>query len=188
MHTIRHAGRMDTDYPLQNTPAARMLSDGLARARDEQGLSIRQIGKQMNYKTSVVLSHMALGRVPIPIDRAMEMAEILHLDQRVFLLAVLRQRHPDIPWESLTQAAIPCGSDGFALELQTVIGGPLEDLNREQRAVIREVVAERSPRKRWLTVHELRAVELLREMFPHMQSDGIDQEDLERLRATTSTR
>lgn len=156
---------MNDDYPLSDSPAARMLAEGLARAKDEQGLSIRQIGKQMGYKTSVVLSHMALGRVPIPIDRVEELAGILKLDKRSFLQAVVRQRHPTVSWEILSESAHPIGTDNLAHELQAVLGTRLQDLNREQRSVMREVAAEHSPRRRWLSVHEIHAVEALRELL-----------------------
>lgn len=188
MCATRHTIAMADDYPLAETPAARMLSEGLARAKDERGLSMRQIGKQMNYKTSVVLSHMASGRVPIPIDRTMEMAELLELDKRTFLLAVIRQRHPDIPWHLLSEADTSLGSDSLALELQAALGAPLEQLNREQRAVMREVAAEHAPRKRWLSVHELHAVEVLREAFPKMQKDGISSTEAEKIRVAGENR
>lgn len=174
---------MDDDYPLSESPAARMLAEGLARAKDEQGLSIRQIGKRMGYKTSVVLSHMALGRVPIPIDRVEELADILKLDKKSFLQAVLRQRHPNVSWGILSEPGQVLGADNLAHELQAVLGAQLKDLNREQRAVMREVAAEHSPRRRWMTVHEMHAVQVLRELFPYMQTDGISPRDLDRIQA-----
>lgn len=168
---------MESDYPLCDSPATRMLAEGLARAKDEQGLSIRQIGQRMGYKTSVVLSHMALGRVPIPIDRTEELADILRLDKKAFLQAVVRQRHPEVAWELLADSGQSVGSDHLAQELQAALGARLKDLNREQRAVMREVAAEQSPRRRWLSVHELHAVEVLREMFPEMRSEGVSPAD-----------
>lgn len=165
-----------------------MLAEGLARAKDEQGLSIRQIGKLMDYKTAVVLSHMSLGRVPIPIERAEEIADILKLDKVAFLQEVLHQRHPDIDWNLIFNSGEQSGYDNLAHELEAALGAPIKDLNREQRAVMREVAAERSPRKRWLSVHELYAVEALRVMFPHLQSDGIDPADLERVRTAATSK
>jgi len=173
---------MENSYPLSDSPATRMLAEGLARAKEEQGLSIRQIGKQMGYKTSVVLSHMALGRVPIPIDRTEELADIIRLDRKAFLQAVIKQRHPDVSWSLLSEPGSPLGSDNLAQELQAALGGRLTDLNREHRAVMREVAAERSPRRRWLSVHELHAVGVLRELFPHMGTEGIDPSELDRIK------
>lgn len=172
---------MDDDYPLADTPAARMLSEGLARAKEEQGLSVRQIGKLMNYKTAVVLSHMATGRVPIPIDRAVEIAGILKLDVESFLLAVLQQRHPDIDWGRLFQRSSSSGEHGLAMELEAVLGARLQDLTQEQRSIMREVASERSPRRRWLSVHELALVTRLRESFPQLTTEGLDQADMKRI-------
>ena len=146
---------------------------------------MRKIGSQMGYKASVVLSHMATGRVPIPIDRSEELADALELDKRAFLMAVLRQRHNDVDWQILTDSdAIP--SSTFSLELQA-LGVPLDELNREQRSVMREVASERSPRKRWLSVHEVFAVEALRAAFPGIETDGLDQKELDRIRSAGRT-
>lgn len=183
MRVACHAKLMEDSYPLSDSPATRMLAEGLARAKDERGLSIRQIGREMGYKTSVVLSHMATGRVPIPIDRSEELAERLRLDKKSFLQAVIRQRHPEVSWEILWDSRPATGSDSLAHELEAALGAPLKDLNREQRAVMREVAAEHSPRRRWLSVHELHAVEVLRRVFPHVSTDGIDPDELESLRA-----
>ena len=178
-----HAIDMNNEYPLADTTAARMLSEGFARAKHEQGLSIRQIGKQMNYKTAVVLSHMALGRVPIPIDRAEELADTLAIDKAAFLQAVVKQRHPDVAWHLLTEGRRSSASDSLADELEAILGCRLKDLSIEQRAVMREVAAEPRPRRRWLSVHELHAVEVLREAVPDMQTEGVSSADLTAIRA-----
>lgn len=174
---------MSDDYPLADTTAARMLSEGLARAKHEQGLSIRQIGKQMGYKTAVVLSHMALGRAPIPIDRAEELSDNLGIDKAAFLQAVVRQRHPGISWHLLTEGRRLSASDNLANELEAVLGCTLKDLSNEQRAVMREVAAEARPRRRWLTVHELHAVEVLRVAVPEMRTEGVPSADLTAIQA-----
>ena len=174
---------MSDEYPLADTTAARMLSEGLARAKHEQGLSIRQIGKQMGYKTAVVLSHMALGRAPIPIDRAEELADTLKIDKAAFLQAVVKQRHPDVSWHLLAEGRGSSASDSLAHELEAVLGCRLKDLSNEQRAVMREVAAEPRPRRRWLSVHELHAVEVLREAAPDMKTEGVASADLTAIRA-----
>ena len=178
MDVFSHTDFMDNDYPLATTAAARMLAEGLARAKDEQGLSVRKIGRLMNYKTAVVLSHMATGRVAVPIDRAVELADILKLDEKSFLLAVLQQRHPDIKWGRLFHKEPAADDHNLAMELEAVLGARLKDLTPEQRAVMREVAGERSPRRRWLSVHELGMVTMLRERFPEMTTDGVDQADM----------
>lgn len=183
MHVFSHTKSMKNDYPLADTAAARMLAEGLARAKDEQGLSVRKIGKLMNYRTAVVLSHMATGRVAIPIDRAVELANILKLEQNSFLLAVLKQRHPEINWGRLFEKELSAEDQGLAMELEAVLGGRLKDLSQEQRAVMREVAAEPHPRRRWLSVHELPAVNVLRETVPNMQTEGVASADLTAIRA-----
>ena len=174
---------MNSDFPHSDSPAARMLAEGLDRAKEARGLSLRQIGKQMNYKSSVVLSHMASGRVPIPIDRVAELAHILELDEKSFLQAVVRHRHPDAPWHLLSGSGSSPGSNNLAQELEAALGGRLTDLTGDQRAVMREVAAERLPRRRWLSVHELHAVEILRDLFPLMRAKGVPQEQLDALQA-----
>ena len=84
------------DYPMANSQATRMLAEALDAAKETNGWSQLTIAKMLNYKTSVMLSHMALGRVAIPIDRSLEMAQLLGMERSKFLLAVLEQRHPGI--------------------------------------------------------------------------------------------
>lgn len=178
MRDVCHADGMKNDYPLADTSAARMLSEGLARVKHERGLSIRQIGKQMNYKTSVVLSHMASGRVPIPIDRSEEIAAIIGLDKRAFLLAVLHQRHPDVSWNMLTGQSTSEKIEYIQYELESALGRPLSELTAEQRTIMREVAAEQAPARRWLSVHELHAVEVLRRLYPTIRTEGVPGIDL----------
>ena len=188
MYVSCHTTYMDDNYPLASSAATRMLAQGLARAKDEQGLSVRQIGKIMNYKTAVVLSHMATGRVPIPIDRASELANILKLDERSFLFAVLHQRHPDVDWADIFRGEQSEGNDGLAMELEVILGGKLKDLSREHRGVMREVASERSPRRRWLSVHELPVVMMLRELLPALSTEGLDQSQIDRMRSALRER
>src|SRR5689334_14158863 len=88
------------DYPLQGTRAQVMLESAM-KAAQATGRSQRQVAAELGYKTSVVLSHMTVGRVPIPVDRAKDMATTLGMDPDTFLLAVLEQRHPEIDFKSL---------------------------------------------------------------------------------------
>lgn len=166
----------EIDPKLADSPAARMLAEGLSRASRERGLSMRQIGAMLGYKQAVVLSHMTTGRVPIPIDRAEDIAEVLELDPGLFLEAVVKQRHPKVAWQ-LVGAHRESG-DEVTHELAVSFGRPLRELNDEQRAVMREVAAEPRPRRRWLSVHELTVMELVRELRPSVGSDGVSSSDL----------
>lgn len=164
---------------LANTAAAKMLAAGLRRASEERGLSLRKLGAMLNYKQAVVLSHMALGRAPIPLDRAEQLAEVLDMDKSTFLSAVLRQRHPEVDW-SLISGSVPAPGDqaaALARDLESIAGRSLADLSPEQRSVIREVAADARPARRWLAVHELPVIDLIRQHRPSVREMGLDSED-----------
>tara|TARA_R110000824_G_C15186648_1_gene674341 strand:- start:428 stop:979 length:552 start_codon:yes stop_codon:yes gene_type:complete len=177
---------MSDDFPYADSTAARMLSAGLERASNEEGRSVRQIGRDLDYKQAVVLSHMANGRVPIPIDRAEDIAATLHLNPGTFLQAVVKQRHPKVSWGLLSHMDQNLTDDTLSLELEAILGKSLKDLTKEHRSVIREVVAEPHPRPRWLSVHELFVVSKLREWRPHLPSEGFAKEEIDSLRAALS--
>lgn len=164
--------------PFADTVAARMLAAALKRASDEQAMSLRQVAKILNYKQAVVLSHMSLGRVPIPIDRAVDIADALGLNKSAFLRAVLEQRHPDVDWSLLGDLGGTIGGNSsLAEELGAILGSPLSTLNTSQRRVMREVVNDTRPDRRWLSVHELPVVEMIRDWIPKIREDGLSDED-----------
>lgn len=166
----------EIDPVLAESPAARMLAAGLARASDERGLSLRKVGALLGYKQAVVLSHMSSGRVPIPIDRAEDIARVLEINAAAFLDAVVKQRHPGVSWSLLEKKG--GGGDEIVHELAVSLGKPLHELSQEQRAVMREVASEPHPRRRWLTVHELTAIDALRESRPDIGSQGLKSSEL----------
>lgn len=149
-------------YQWADTVAAKMLLHGLERARDQMGLSVRQLAKLLGYKQAVVLSHMATGRAPIPIDRAEDIANVLEINPRKFLQAVLDQRHPEVRWELITSSAGTSEADDLGAQLEVILNAPLSDLSGQQRRVLREVAAERFPSRRWISVHELPLIEAIR--------------------------
>lgn len=164
------------DY--RDTEAARMFSAGLRRTAAEQGISQREIAKSLGYKQSVVLSHMALGRVPIPIERAAQFAEHLHLDARTFLAAVLKQRYPEIDWKtSLREDETELRATHLAQSIEAIACRPIDQLAPEQMRVMREVAADPHAERRWLSVHEVQAIDLLRRLLPKIASDGLSRED-----------
>lgn len=165
------------DFPHASTRAAGMLAEGLRSASNERGLSLRMIGKKLGYRQAVVLSHMANGRVPIPLDRALDIAREVGLPAKHFLEAVLEQRHPTVEWGLLTSPG-----DQFALELETLAGKPLSSVGADYQRVLREVVRDPDPDARWLAIPEISAVELLRELFPSLRTEGISSSDREMLR------
>jgi hypothetical protein len=158
------------DFPLKGTEAQRMLADALERAWREKDQSQRFIAGQLGYKSSVVLSHMALGRVPIPVDRAVDFARYLGMDPNEFLLAVLKQRHPEIDFDRLlTKGKMPKGkasSSALADELAATAGKPLDELNIGQVKVMREVVQDQNAPRRWVASHEIGMIEQIRKLRP----------------------
>lgn len=154
------------------TPAARMLASGLRVAAVERGLSLREIGRRLNYKQPVVLSHMATGRVPIPLDRALDIAREVGLPAKQFLQEVLQQRHPNVDWRLVTSVVDP-----FVDELETIARKPLSDLSAEHQRVLKDVVRDPEPRSRWLSINEISALQHLRKIFPHMHRDGLSSND-----------
>jgi hypothetical protein len=168
-------------YEYKDTRAAKMLADGLRRASSERGLSVRQLGKRLNYKQAVVLSHWATGRVPIPIDRAVEVAREVGLPEREFLLSVLEQRHGEVDWKLITGS-----KDDLVEDLEDIAGKPLSGLSPEHQTVMKEVVAEARPQRRWLTVNEVPVMQAIREQVPYVRSDGLPRGLIEKI--TTALR
>lgn len=169
----------DQTFPFVNSRAANMLREGIRR-QAEQGRSIRSLGKALNYKQAVVLSHMANGRVPVPLERAPDIARATGLDPSQFLAAAVAQRNPEAA-DLLGRQIAADRVGGIAFELAAIADAPLDALNEEQQAVLREVVADPRPRRRWLAVAELPAVLSLRQARPRMVHDGLSGADLERI-------
>jgi hypothetical protein len=162
------------DYPLQGTPAQVML-EGAMKAAQASGRSQREVAGDLGYKSSVVLSHMTIGRVPIPVDRARDLAMVLGMDPDAFLVAVLEQRHPEIDFKSLFN--ISYSSPSTVGHLEAIAGSSLDDLPAETRAMLEEVVGARNPRRRWLALPELATVGLIRDLRPNSSTDGLSNED-----------
>lgn len=178
-----------SDAAYRDSAAARMLADGLANAASERGLSQRALAKLLGYKQSVVLSHMALGRVPIPLERAAQFADLLEIDKREFLVAVLIQRLPDVDWsEIIGSRAAQERSDHFVSGLEAIARGKLDGLSAGQQAVMREVVADRHAGERWVSVHEVPTVALLRALRPTIVSEGLPMEDSEAIEVALTGR
>jgi hypothetical protein len=170
------------DYPFVDSAATRMLDDGLRRAMARQGKSLRKIGQELGYKQSVVLSHMALGRVPIPIDRAYQIAGELGINPTLFIRAVLEQRHPDVAWSEIFDSDPTADrSTELVQTLESIAGRSLDGLSSEQKRVMREVAADPSPGRRWLSVHEVGPVTLLRRLVPNLGTEGLGREQVRAL-------
>jgi transcriptional regulator with XRE-family HTH domain len=164
--------RQNTDFG--DTQAAAMLRTALTHSSLMQKISQRELAKLLGYKQSAVLSHMALGRVPIPIERVEELAEHLDLDPKEFLIAVLKQRFKKIDWDAaLSVPPDPSGSTYLLHSIEAIADSPMGDLTPAQKRVMREVAADPHAERRWLSVHEVQAVQMLRELVPELPQDGL---------------
>src|SRR3546814_12252341 len=105
-----------------------MLATALKRAWNEKRLSQRTLAKQLGYRSSVVLSHMASGRVPIPIERVDDYAQLLEIDEGEFLLAVLEQRYQHLDFRNMGAKNEQQSEDGLLEELELNAGQPLSSL------------------------------------------------------------
>lgn len=161
----------EIDPKLADSEAARMLSAALSKASSEHGLSLRKIAPLVGYKQAVVLSHMATGRIPIPFEKAEKIAEVLGMDARDFLRAILKQRHPEVSWSLITGFEVDLSDDFLGGLAEGLNGQPLS-LNQEQLAVMREVAADPHPRRRWLSHEEATAIEALRATKPQSEVLG----------------
>lgn len=168
-----------SDFGYADTRATQMFAQALSAKSD---LSQRALAHLLGYKTSVVVSHMASGRAPIPIDRALEIAAAVGVDRGKFLLAVLEQRYPSIDFAKLLsipsgqqqQAVGPVGEDLDVMrDLERVAGKRLAELPEERLNIVRDVLTDRDPSRRWLTLNELPLVEDLRDKFPALRAKGI---------------
>jgi hypothetical protein len=161
-----------------------MLELGLREKQRETGQTQRDIAIKLGYRSSVVLSHMSVGRVPIPVDKALDIADALDLDRDAFVLAVLDQRHPDIDFRRLFNVTF--SSDRTAARLEAAAGCSLDDLPNETVTVLEEVGAARTPKRRWLSVTEAPVMDLIRRLRPRVSTDGLDNADAEAIEQALS--
>lgn len=82
--------------PYRDTQAAAMLSAALQRYTAQNPGGLRALATRLGIGQATVLSHMAHGRIGIPLDRVAQLAEILDIDSADFSLAVLKQRAPEV--------------------------------------------------------------------------------------------
>lgn len=171
------------ELPFAHTSAARELKAAIETKKTE-GISLRSIGRQLGYRQPVVLSHMASGRVPIPLERAHDLATIFALDERNFTLQVLAQRYPATPWQALfAMDRMPsrAGAD-LIWRIEAATGKPIQDLTADQLALILEVALAADPVRRWLTPFELPTVDMLRDLRSDFSRNGLSPSDIEFLR------
>jgi len=163
------------DY--SQSTATKMLAAGLDRLRAERGMSQKDVALSLGYKSSVAMSHMAVGRVPIPIERAPELADALGLDRATFLMAVLEQRFPSMDMRQLLGIGDQ-RAENVASRLTLIAGHSLDYLSQEAIGVLEEVVASVRPASRWLSPSEFALFELIRKQFPELSRRALTVEEL----------
>ena len=166
------------DRPLAHTQATKMFAEAVA-AKQKQGISQKDLAAALGHKSSVVVSHMATGRAPIPIDRSRDISDLLELDRNAFLLAVLEQRLPMLDFQSLvgSRSAADGKHEHLMNQSETIGGRPLSALPDDLLDLIKECVADKDPRSRWLSLDELPVVALIRQLRPTFRSQGLTQAD-----------
>ena len=169
--------------PYAETRAAKMLSERLTTASAERWMSTRKLAKLLKIKQPSVISHLANGRLPIPVERAVPLALALQMDAGTFLTAVLEQRFPTLDLSLLgsgTQAAARLSHLGW---LDQLSGIAPERLTAEQARIIGEVARDTHPAERWIEPDEVPHIRRLR---ASSQKDdvGFTPSDWEERRAT----
>ncbi|TXC70954.1 hypothetical protein FSB78_08350 [Sphingomonas ginsenosidivorax] len=172
----------ENDRPLAHTEATKMLAEAIA-AKQALGVSQRDLAIALGYRSGVIVSHMANGRAPIPIDRSKDISDLLDLDRNAFLLAVLEQRLPMLDFRSLigNHSLIDEKDERLMKQFEVIAGRPLSTLPADHLDLIRECLADREPRSRWLSLHELPIVALIRRLRPTFRSQGLTQADQEKV-------
>ena len=176
------------EHPFAESAAARMLADAIRR-KQAAGFSLRRLAPTLGYKQSTVLSHMANGRIPIPMARAKEIAAVMGISQSEFLIAVMEQREPEASTMLMAGPIdLARSPQSFAEELEEIAGRRLDDLTSEQKDVMRKVAVDPSPARRWLAEAEIPTVQLLRRLRPDDEHAPIDSADRDLIAAVLKSR
>lgn len=157
----------DRAHPYAHTRAAALLDQGLKQYTAQHRGGLRALAIDLGIKQATVLSHMANGRIGIPLDRATELASRLGMDVVDFSMAVLEQRSPPIhqvlagnlPLEALRK---------LPQRLLRILNraGSRASITDEHVTVITEVLATENPAQQWMHPLEGDIIRLVREQFP----------------------
>ena len=178
MPTTVQQSVVEGDFPLKDSQAARMLQDGFDNKSRNDQMSQRSLSQILGYRNSTALSHMCIGRVPIPVERAVEFARILGMDSSEFLYAVLEQRYPGTDFRRLlggrgksAKAAPP--DEAVLADLEAFAGMPLANLPSPRMELLKEVLADANARRRMVSPHEAVIIEELRKAAPEITKNGL---------------
>ena len=166
-------------HPYVDTAAAQMLSGALQHYTNQNRGGLRALATKLEMKQATVLSHMANGRMAIPLDRAPQLAIALGMDPVNFTKLVLKQRSPEV-FAVLEKEYADHSDQAKAKQLAqleaVLVGG--EEFLPDVLRIIAEVVRDRKPEERWLAISEVPAVRELRKLRPA----GLDEIDFHLLR------
>jgi light-regulated signal transduction histidine kinase (bacteriophytochrome) len=167
--TIASTPRVIEDpFPYVDTEAALMLRSALDQYVRRNKSSLRKLAKELGYKQSTMFSHMASGRIAIPIDRATELADVLEMPRATFVPAVVKQRYPEVA-DALASGV---GGSGLQMSLAGVSANDTQ-LTKMQQKILRELSRDTCPEERWLAASEVPLVKFLRTEFPQIFDEQV---------------
>ena len=146
--------------------AAEMLAGALREYTSRHRGGLRSLAAKLGFKQATVLSHMANGRMAIPVDRAPLLARQLGMDEARFTWAVFCQRYPDAA-EVLgeTGSLDPPTVSGAQKQLAPMLAS-IKELSPERLEIIADVIRDPNPAERWLAFREVATVRDLRRLRP----------------------
>ena len=147
--------------------AAEMLAAALREYTARHPGGLRSLAAKLGLKQAAVLSHMANGRMAIPLDRASSLAKRLGLEEVEFTLAVIAARYPEAA-EVLRGPGIrgQPGCDAALRQIVPLLAGS-DELTSDRIAILAEVIRDPKPEERWLKVSEIAVIKDLRRLRPN---------------------
>lgn len=169
---------IEDHFPYVDTDAAQILRSALDQYVRRKKSSLRKLAKELGYKQSTMFSHMANGRIAIPIDRATELADVLEIPRAVFVSAVVKQRYP----EAFDALAAGADSSGLQMDLAGVSASDPR-LTKMQQKILHELLRDTCPEERWLAASEVALVKFLRTEVPQVFDEHVTGARLRALKA-----
>jgi hypothetical protein len=127
-----------------------MLKEALTRYTSKNKGGLRALAKLVKFNQSTVFSHMATGRIGIPLERAEQFAALLDMNAVDFTLAVLEQREPGV--HALLAGAFDFEAGGaVSAEAGAIIAmvRRAQGLSADHVALIGDILREDVPVGRW---------------------------------------
>lgn len=164
--------------PYAGTRAAEMLREALVRYTSQHRGGLRALAATFDMKQATVLSHMATGRIGIPLDRVEQFAEVLEMNVEEFSLAVIEQREPAM-LGLLSRLYGHVGNRAQSGELASLIDEMRStvDLSSRQMEDIRDILRHRGTPARLVTGRASELISAIRSAQPN----GLDDREWERL-------